>query len=65
MSRDNRGGVTPIKPGSSTTQILGAIIRRHGGKVRTADSSYRLPDPPRPRSAGLEGEPELFDDGTS
>jgi len=56
MSRD----VTPIKPGSSTAQVLGAIIRRHGGRLRTADSSYRLPDPPRPTAADLEGEPTLF-----
>ena len=41
-----------------TGRRLGAIARRHGGESRSADSSYRLPDPP---PAECDGQFDLFD----
>jgi hypothetical protein len=63
MSR--KSDVVPIRPGSSTEQILDAVLRRHGVRKPKPDGSRRLPDPPRPGKGDLADEPQLFELDTS
>jgi hypothetical protein len=50
---------------NTTDARLAAVIRRLGGKARSADSSYRLPSPPRPTKRELDDMDTLPLDGLS
>jgi hypothetical protein len=58
MSRQQRP--TRAILAKSTDQRLAAIIRRHSGTARSAESSYKLPNPPR---GDCEGQLALGCDG--
>ena len=64
MAKARRSGEPAPILAKGTDRRLGAILQRHGGRTSKPDSTYRLPNPPRPTRDDLEGEPELFGDAS-